>query len=137
MMKQRKIKRRSFIVLAIVVVIVVCGAIGVNALRSSGMANPEAIPVGSVDISQVPNGVYHGEAKNGIVKVEVSVAVENGVITGIDILNHRTGKGKPAEVITEDVITAQSLEVDAISSATLSSKTILQAVENALTNGTT
>lgn len=132
-MKENRTKKWPFVILAIVLVVGALGVYGYSAMRSSGMANPADIPIGSVNISQVPNGIYRGEAKNGVVKVEVSVVVEDGAITGIDILNHRTGKGKPAEAITEDVIHAQSLEVDAISSATLSSKTILQAIENAVT----
>lgn len=129
-MKEKSSKSRRLIILAIIFFI---GIVGFIAFRSSSMLNPEAIPVGKIDISQMSSGVYAGQAKNGIVRVEVSVAVDNGAITNIDILNHITGKGRHAEVITEDVINAQSLEVDAISSATLSSKTILQAIENALT----
>ena len=52
------------------------------------------------------------------------LVVADDTITSIDILNHRTGKAKPAEAITQDVINAQSLEVDAISSTTIGSKTI-------------
>ena len=126
-MEEKRIKKWPYVILAIVLIVGALGIYGYNA-----MANPENIAVGSVDISQVPNGVYTGEAKNGFVKAKVSVVVADGTITSIDILNHRTGKGKPAEAITQDVINAQSLEVDAISSATISSKTILQAIENAL-----
>ncbi len=40
-----------------------------------------------------------------------------------------------AEIITDKVIDTQSLQVDAISGATYSSKTILKAIENALKKG--
>ena len=127
-MKVKKSKKLLIIISAVVVVIGVYFAI-----RISQRSAPSAYPVGSVDFSGVQDGAYTGKAKNGIVRVDVSVAVKNGEVTNIDILKHFTGKGRPAEVITQDVINAQSLEVDAISSATLSSKTILQAIENALT----
>jgi uncharacterized protein with FMN-binding domain len=42
------------------------------------------------------------------------------------------GKGKPAEVIPQKVMDAQSLQVDTISGVTSSSKVILKAIEKAL-----
>jgi len=41
-------------------------------------------------------------------------------------------KGKPAEAIVDSVVAAQSLQVDIVSGATLSSKCILKAIEVAL-----
>lgn len=40
-----------------------------------------------------------------------------------------------AEAIANDVLDAQSLEVDAISGATLTSDTVLKAIEDALRQG--
>ncbi len=47
-------------------------------------------------------------------------------------LDHRHGQGEAAEVITDHVIEAQSLQADTISGVTSSSKVILKAIENAL-----
>jgi uncharacterized protein with FMN-binding domain len=47
-------------------------------------------------------------------------------------LEHRNGQGEAAEVIPQMVVDAQSLQVDAISGATFSSKVILLAIEDAL-----
>jgi urocanate reductase len=41
-------------------------------------------------------------------------------------------KGKPAERIPKDVIRAQSLNVDTVSGATISSRAILAAIADAL-----
>lgn len=56
----------------------------------------------------------------------------NHTITDVEILKHVTERGKPTEVITEDIVENQSVKVDAVSSAKNSSKVIMKACENAL-----
>ena len=60
--------------------------------------------------------------------------MKNHKIEDIQLLNHRNGKGKAAEVIPEKVVLSQSLKVDTITGATVSSKVILKAIEVALTS---
>lgn len=95
----------------------------------------DSIIIKDVNLEKVKDGTYKGEYKNFPVKVVVSVKVKNHQITEIKIKKHRKGKEEKAEAIIEDVIQAQSLEVDVISGATMSSKCILKAIENALQNG--
>ena len=45
------------------------------------------------------------------------------------------GKGSQAEKIVNEVVNKQSLDVDLVSGATISSKVIIKSVENALSNG--
>jgi len=97
-----------------------------------GCARPVVFPIENVDFASVPNGTFTGYANNGIVRVRVAVTVVDGAVTDIAILEHRQGRGRQAEAIASVVIHAQSLEVDAIASATYSSSTILKAIENAL-----
>ncbi|MDR2484357.1 MAG: FMN-binding protein [Treponema sp.] len=85
-----------------------------------------------IDWSCLQNGIYLGEAKNWPVAVNVEIHVVEQKIAKIVITRHREGRGERAETIVNDIIAAQSLDVDAVSKATLSSKTILQAVKNAL-----
>ena len=54
-------------------------------------------------------------------------------MANIDILEHKNGRGSPAEVVTDRIIEKQKIDVDAISGATNSSIVIKKAVENALT----
>ena len=67
------------------------------------------------------------------VYAKVEVTVQNGVIAGIDILEHKNGRGSRAEVVVDRIIEEQKIEVDAVSGATNSSTVIKKAVENALT----
>jgi uncharacterized protein with FMN-binding domain len=85
-----------------------------------------------IDFSRLRDGTYQGESRHWPVAAEVEVRVLNGRVTDIVILRHREGRGESAERITGDIIAAQSLDVDVISGATLSSRTILEAAESAL-----
>ena len=89
----------------------------------------------SLDISTIFDGVYVGEYDVDFVYAKVEVTVQNGIITNIDILEHKNGRGKPAEVIVDRIIDEQKVNVDAISGATNSSVVIKKAVENALSGG--
>ena len=88
---------------------------------------------GNLDISSVPDGIYVGEYDVDFVYAKVEVMVQNGVITNIDILEHKNGRGSRAEVVVDRIIEEQKIEVDAVSGATNSSTVIKKAVENALT----
>lgn len=85
-----------------------------------------------VDISNIPDGVYVGEYDVKFIYVKVEVTVQNGEVAKIDILEHKNGRGKPAETITDRIIEEQRIDVDAVSGATNSSIVIKKAVENAL-----
>ena len=67
-----------------------------------------------------------------MIAASVEVEVRDNKITNIVIKKHDYGLGKKAEAIVEDVVNQQSLNVDTVSGATLSSSTILKAIENAL-----
>ena len=92
----------------------------------------DEIKISDVDLENVEDGTYIGEYDAGYVYAKVKVIVYNHTITDVEILKHVTERGKPAEVITEDIVENQSVKVDAVSSATNSSKVIMKACENAL-----
>jgi uncharacterized protein with FMN-binding domain len=98
------------------------------------IAATEVDPSGIASIlADLPDGRYEGGFNPGkFVGAKVAVQVEGHQITGIEIVDHNYGQGKPAEKITESVIASQGLAVDSISGATVSSKVILVAIENAL-----
>jgi len=86
-----------------------------------------------VPFSGLKDGVYEGEAVNGSVKAVVSVAVEDQMIRGITLSEHRTVHGVEAgEIIPIRILKKQSTSVDVVSGATLSSKAIMSAVQNAV-----
>lgn len=92
----------------------------------------ERITFSDIDIQSVPDGIYEGACDAVIVTAKVSVAVKDGAITDIQLLEHNNGKGAPAESTLDLILKDQTTDVDTISGATNSSKVIRKAVENAL-----
>lgn len=86
----------------------------------------------NLNISSIPDGVYVGEYDVDFVYAKVKVMVQSGVITNIDILEHKNGRGSSAEVVADRIIEEQKINVEAVSGATNSSTVIKKAVENAL-----
>jgi uncharacterized protein with FMN-binding domain len=132
--KSRKVKPMMWVVLiAAIIVVLVVGVIVTARVAAVRMAGD--ITLEPVNISQVASGTYTGRAESPIVKATVQVTVEGGVITDVRIVEHFTGMGKPAEALAQTIEERQSLDLDAVSGATLSSKVILKAAENALEQG--
>lgn len=121
-------RRKGKIVVAVVAALLLAGAVFVFL----NLPKPLTAKDSAYDLSQLADGVYTGSCDNGIVQAQVEVAVQSHSIAGVRIVKHQNGLGGPAEAITEDIVKRQSVELDAVSGATMSSKTILKAVENAL-----
>jgi uncharacterized protein with FMN-binding domain len=117
----------------IVMVLVAAGVIAFNSIQSS-LEALKNIKISEVDLSAVPDGIYTGNCSQFPVAAEVRVTVSDHVITDITLVRHDTGQGQAAEAIPQMVVEAQSLQVDAVSGATDSSKVILKAIEDALVN---
>ncbi len=126
-MKQKR--RKMLIVMSGIVVL------GLAAALFSNLPKPVMAYDTAFDLMQIKDGSYLGNCDNGLVKVQVEVTVQNHAIANVQILKHDNGLGSAAEAITNEVLKHQSVAVDAISGATMSSKTILKAVEAALLKG--
>ncbi len=127
------VKKKKIII--ILFCIIVLAFIGIK-LVSNGLINhANSISVSSPNMENIENGTYIGECSCTPVYVKVKVIVKNHKLTNITILEHDNGLGSSAEGIIEDIIKNQSLDVDTVSGATVSSKCILKAVENATERG--
>lgn len=112
--------------LTIVVTICVCFAVVAVVLR------PQTLSIGTVDLNTVADGEYIGVCQNKILFAVVKVEVQDHKITDIEVVEHKASYMEQAEQIAGAVSSAQSLDVDAITGATLTSDTVLKAIENAL-----
>ncbi|MDR0386478.1 MAG: FMN-binding protein [Treponema sp.] len=104
-------------------------------LLASCALNLSAIRAEMPDLSGKADGTYRGEydLPKAPVRVTLDVRIQDARITGIDVVKHICSPiGKKAEKITDQIIAKQSLDVDAVTGATGSSKAILKAVEDAL-----
>ena len=93
------------------------------------------LTIDSVALSQVKDGTYEGSTAIFPVSASVRVSVSAGRITDIVMLSHGHGPNHGADAILPRVIAAQSLEVDAVSGSTYSSKVVRKAIETALKKG--
>lgn len=125
MKKNRKV---LIIIFVIVLLLFIAGKI----IMGNMVKNVQHIPVSMPNLSDMQNGNYIGDYSITPVYVKVEVSVYNHQITDIVILQHDNGLGGAAESIINDVVKKQSLDIDAVSGATVSSKCILKAVENAI-----
>lgn len=128
-----KFKKLSIVVILILFIILIVSIAGFNQIRKN-MKSYESFSFETLNLSQIEDGVYNGSEDGEIVKATVAVTVENHRIKNVRILSHECGKGKPAEVIVDDIVANNSLVVDTISGATYSSNVIKAAVYQALSN---
>lgn len=135
---KRKEKRKLsgwIIVLAIVAVLGIGGAIGWSFLSKE---HKEAInlPIRAVDFNKLEDGTYLGEYEGGMYKWrnnEVRVTVSSGKVIDIRLLKNKENlKPEFTNKLYDRVIKSQSLQVDTVSGATLTSKAYLKSVEIAL-----
>lgn len=98
-----------------------------------GSRAAKAVEIKEIPLNQVTDGIHRGQAALDPVKIEVEVVVNDHRLEDIKILKHENGLGGRAE---EPVIAAmlekQTNRVDVVTGASLSSKAIMKAVENAL-----
>ena len=124
----------------ILIVLVFLGSVGGVGWSRLSKEHQEArsLPLDGVDFGRLIDGTYQGHYEGGMYKWRVNdcrVTVANGKVAAIQLLQSKDPgeeNTNPAPLF-DRVIQAQSLEVDTISGATLTSKAYLKAVENALT----
>lgn len=126
-------KTKKIVLTIFCVVVILSAVIAFYAVQITDdldyLANVDII---DVDLTEIEDGNYTGEFACFPVTAIVEVEVLNHEIISITIIRHQNGQGEEAEIIIEDVIEAQSLEVDSIAGATYSSKVIVLAIKTAL-----
>ena len=124
--------------IALIVVAVLGAAGGIGWLYlSKEHREARSLPLNNVDFSKLIDGTYHGTYAGGMYKWranECRVTVSSGKVSDIQPAgtNDLGNENMQRQELYNRVIQAQSLQVDTITSATLTSKAYLQAVENAL-----
>jgi uncharacterized protein with FMN-binding domain len=122
---------------------------GVDALTKSGVISNDSAITSSADTNssstdsssqKYKDGTYTGSGqgfRGGTTKVSVIIA--GGKISNIEILSNEDNRAyfdKASGTITKEIISKQSTSVDTVSGATFSSKGIISAVANALSQAT-
>jgi len=122
--------------LLIIGIIVAVFIIGMFYYAMAGMQEIKEMIITDVDLSQVKDGVYTGEFKGNRWSNALEVTVEDHKITEIKVIDD---VGIPIPEISQKLIESikekQSLNIDAISQATINTKAYLKSIENALKKG--
>lgn len=124
-------KRKWWLFLLIPLVIITLGIIVIQ-LVTAGEKDKIQLTGQSFNQLRLTEGQVEGSFRQSVVSVKVKLNITNNKVKSIDLLEHTTGLGKKAETIIDTVIEQQRTDVDTISGATLSSKVILKAIENAI-----
>ncbi len=93
---------------------------------------PQVFEVQNVALGQVKDGEFIGICQNKILYAVVKVQIRDHEICSIEVLDHKESYMKQAQAIVDEVLRQQTLEVDVVSGATLTSCTVLGAIEDAL-----
>ena len=130
--KERGPLKKVLIGIGIFVLIVAVG-LGVMLLVTEGQRREDRnLEIADVDFSKVPDGTYRGSYE-GWNKFDVLVTVTGGEVTDVKIAEDSVN---PASDVTDEIIerivSGQSLKLDAVSGATVTTKGLLKAVERAL-----
>jgi uncharacterized protein with FMN-binding domain len=150
-MKIWKTGRKRKLIWRIILLILAISIIGIMiALLVDAPSRKELkeLKIENVDFTNLKDGIFIGEynvTKGDSRNAIVEVVIKEGKITEIKIRKGALDKeGNPVKMtnnitmsdLFQNVIHSQSLQVDAISGATLSSKAHLKALENALRQAT-
>jgi len=124
------------VVMVIFVVLAVGGGIGWSFI-SKEHNEAANVTLDAIDFGGLNDGKYHGVYEGGMYKWRVNecdVTVKDGKVVDIQLVGSQDpgAENTEYEILYDRVTKAQSLNVDTISGATLTSKAYLKAVENAL-----
>lgn len=110
----------------------ICLLTGVSLLLATSCRSGKPA-LGPLPTSGLTDGLHSGTGTSGPVRVVANVQISNGQIVTIDLIKHRTWKGRAAEDgVPQRIIQAQSTKVDAVTGATYSSEAIMRAVQQAV-----
>ncbi len=126
------------------------GAAGQAAAGATQATVEQKLNIGSADMAAVQakfsgvtlkDGTYQGVADGYGTGLTVSVVVKGGAVTSVQVIKHNEVNSRfysrPIQLIPQEIVTAQSLDVDLVAGATFTSTGIVNAVRNALSGAVT
>lgn len=99
----------------------------------NGMGAIKNMAIQNVDLTGVGNGIYAGAFKKGRWNSRVEVTVKDHRITDIKVLKGDPTVTSISEEAIRQVIEGQKVDIDIVSGATVTTKALLKAIEDALT----
>ncbi len=142
--KKKKRKTRIWTILSVILGVIVLGLGATMLAFEPGRREALSLTISEMEFHKLRDGIYLGEykgTKDSLRNTKVQVTVASGKVTEFQVVEgalanekQRTevGNGFSINDLLDRVIESQSLQVDIISGATITSKVHLKAVENAL-----
>ena len=126
------------IVIGVIVLIVLIGALTFNKQYKDFLVelDTQYDNIEQIDLKQIPDGEYRAKFGNIPVMFDLKVLVKDHQINDIVVLEKSSGPGYDAPETLDRIIKAQKCKIDAVTGATISSKTIMVATYLALTSQT-
>ena len=117
----------------LIVGIVLAALVGLMAgVTFSGMGYVRRMTVNPVDLSAVADGVYPGSFKRGRFSYSVEVRVKEHWIEAVRSTGSAQAMNAVVEQVLSRILREQSVRIDTVSGASLTTKAVSKAVENAL-----
>jgi len=142
--EKRKGRTKMWIIIVVIVAILGVAALAGILADAPGRREIEELTFSDVKFKNLRNGTFIGEyrgTKSHTRDAKVEITVSGGEIKDIKILKGALGKdGTPVELkgglsidnLFNSAVQSQTLQVDVISGATITSKAHLKSLENAL-----
>jgi len=106
---------------------------GAGIYMTRGLENVKSLSIQGIAVNSIKDGTYTGSYKAGRFSNQVAVTVTNQKIVEIKALKNVTFQQPDlTEQLFQRIIKNQSLQIDMVSGATVTSKAYLKAIENAL-----
>jgi uncharacterized protein with FMN-binding domain len=128
-----KIWKKILLVLGVFLILIIAFGVAFFFRARQMVKRIESVEIQDVDLTQIADGVYAGQFGDFLVDVELEVTVKDHKIEKVEITKQRTGPGYEAIETIDRIIDAQSPKVDVVTGATGSSRSIMIAVQSALT----
>ena len=126
-------KKKVLIAVGVVVIVLILAGVGGFLWITNGLNKYKNMTIGKVDLTRLPDGTYKGSFKGGRWSNTVEVTVRGHKITSIKVVKDvEFNNPKVAGQLFNEVKSAQSTQVDAVTGSTVTSKAYLKSIENAL-----
>jgi uncharacterized protein with FMN-binding domain len=123
-------KGKKVLLIAGIVVVVLVGIMAIAAFN--GMDYVRKMTINPINLSKITDGVYPGSFKQGRFSYSVEVTVKGHRIEAVRSTGSKQVTDAVLEQIFYRIIQDQSVKVDTVSGASLTTKAVSAAVENAL-----
>ena len=119
--------RIVLIIVAVLVVIVLLGLFAVT----RGMKEIRNLSIEDPDVTKIQDGVYEGSYKKTRWNYGVKVTVKGGRIDNVEV-TQKPDDGDFTSKAAQEIVNAQSVQIDTVSGASINTRAFQKAVETAL-----